>query len=62
MSSIIVIVAHVVRVVREESFQMAFVQSDNMVEQFASATADPTLGPRRFAKGSGRRFVQQPFS
>ena len=40
MSSVFVIVVHVVG---EESFQVAFVQSDDGVEQVASATADPAL-------------------
>jgi len=41
MSSVLVIVAHVVE---EESLQMSFVQSDNMVEQLTTTTADPALG------------------
>jgi hypothetical protein len=40
ISSVFVIVVHVVG---EESFQVAFVQSDDVVEQVASATADPAL-------------------
>jgi hypothetical protein len=41
MSSVFMIVVHVVR---EESFQMAFVQRDSVVEEFTSATPDPALG------------------
>jgi hypothetical protein len=52
MSSVFVIVVHVVR---EESLQMTLVQSDDVVEQFASATADPSLGnavlPRTLKRG-----------
>ena len=49
--------AHIRRIHGEKPLEMALVQGDDMVEQIASAAADPAFGHPLFARAFGSRFA-----